>query len=163
MTHGKKRETEDAACRDLNAIKKKPKDLSSFLWLLDHVVIWRHRQAEVIFSPLYFSSIIMCVEFIFFIWVTSCTKCNICSNVEVRWPGRPSNPPHLKDGLDFFYVHGFAHRALVPSTPRQRKVAETVWPVPDAVIIVICSPDDGWSYHLKHVERAVYRNIINWI
>jgi len=24
--------------------------------------------------------------------------------------------------------------------------------VPDAVITVICAPDDGWSYHLKHVE-----------
>jgi len=29
---------------------------------------------------------------------------------------------------------------------------------PDAVITVICAPDDGWSYHPKHVERAVYRN-----
>jgi hypothetical protein len=34
------------------------------------------------------------------------------------------------------------------------------WPVPDAVITVIYSLDDGWSYHSKHVERAVYRNII---
>jgi len=25
--------------------------------------------------------------------------------------------------------------------------------VPDAVITVICTPDDGWSYHLKHVEQ----------
>jgi len=28
-----------------------------------------------------------------------------------------------------------------------------VWPVPDAVITVICAPDDGWSYHPKHVEQ----------
>ena len=28
-----------------------------------------------------------------------------------------------------------------------------VCPVPDAVITVICAPDDGWSYHPKHVER----------
>jgi len=33
--------------------------------------------------------------------------------------------------------------------------------VPDAVITVICAPDNGWSYHPKQVERAVYRNIIN--
>ena len=33
----------------------------------------------------------------------------------------------------------------------------------DAVITVICAPDDGWSYHPKNVERAVYRNIINCI
>jgi len=23
--------------------------------------------------------------------------------------------------------------------------------VPDAVITVLCAPDDGWSYHPKHV------------
>jgi hypothetical protein len=34
-----------------------------------------------------------------------------------------------------------------------RKVAETVRPVPDAVITVICAPDDGWSYHPKHVGQ----------
>jgi hypothetical protein len=28
-----------------------------------------------------------------------------------------------------------------------------VWPVQDAVITVICAPDDGWSYHPKHVEQ----------
>jgi len=47
------------------------------------------------------------------------------------------------------------YSAVVPTTPRQQKVAETVWPVPDAVITGICAPDDGWSYHLKHVEWAV--------
>jgi len=36
---------------------------------------------------------------------------------------------------------------------RSWKVAETVWPVPDALITVICAPDDGWSYHPKHVEQ----------
>jgi len=25
--------------------------------------------------------------------------------------------------------------------------------VPDAVITVICAPDDGWSYHPKQVEQ----------
>jgi len=32
-------------------------------------------------------------------------------------------------------------------------VAETVWPVPDVVITVICAPDDEWIYHPKHVEQ----------
>jgi hypothetical protein len=27
------------------------------------------------------------------------------------------------------------------------------WPLPDAVIKVIYAPDDGWSYHPKHVEQ----------
>ena len=35
--------------------------------------------------------------------------------------------------------------------------------MPDAVITVICAPDCGWSYHPKHVKRAVYRNISNCI
>ena len=25
--------------------------------------------------------------------------------------------------------------------------------MPDAVDTVVCAPDDGWSYHSKHVER----------
>jgi len=47
--------------------------------------------------------------------------------------------------------------------PLSRKEAETVEPVPDAVITVISAPDDGWSYHPKHVEQEVYRNIIKCI
>jgi hypothetical protein len=41
----------------------------------------------------------------------------------------------------------------VPTAPWQRKVADTVWPVPDAVIMIICAPDDGWNHHPKHVEQ----------
>ena len=26
--------------------------------------------------------------------------------------------------------------------------------MPDAVIIVICVPDDGWSYHPNHVQQS---------
>ena len=37
----------------------------------------------------------------------------------------------------------------VSATFRDRgKLAE-----PDAVITVICAPDDGWSYHPKHVQQ----------
>jgi hypothetical protein len=36
---------------------------------------------------------------------------------------------------------------------RYRKLAETVRPVTDAVITVVCAPDDGLSYHPKHVEQ----------
>ena len=28
-----------------------------------------------------------------------------------------------------------------------------VWPMPGAVITVICAADDGWSYHPKHAEQ----------
>jgi hypothetical protein len=27
------------------------------------------------------------------------------------------------------------------------------WRTPDAVDTVVCAPDDGWKYHLKHVEQ----------
>jgi hypothetical protein len=33
------------------------------------------------------------------------------------------------------------------------------WQIPDAVDTVACAPDDGWEYHLKHVEQ--FPDIIN--
>jgi len=37
-------------------------------------------------------------------------------------------------------------RVVTPPIIRSR-------PVPDAVIRFTCAPDDGWSYHPKHVEQ----------
>jgi len=42
---------------------------------------------------------------------------------------------------------------ITASGTGQTVSAETVLPVPDAVITVICAPDNGWSYHPKHVEQ----------
>jgi len=37
--------------------------------------------------------------------------------------------------------------------PRWREVAtQKIWPVPEAVITVLCTPDDGCFWHPKHVE-----------
>jgi len=37
--------------------------------------------------------------------------------------------------------------------PRWRKVvAQILWPVPEAAVTVLCSPDDGCDGHPKHVE-----------
>ena len=41
----------------------------------------------------------------------------------------------------------------VPTLPRQRQVAVTVWQIPDAVDIVVCAPDDRWRFHPKHIEQ----------
>jgi len=41
----------------------------------------------------------------------------------------------------------------VPTLPRQRQMAVTVWQIPDAVDTVVCAPDDGWWYHPKHVKQ----------
>ena len=46
----------------------------------------------------------------------------------------------------------------LPSLPRYRQVAVTVWQIPDAVDTVVCAPDDGWSYHPKHVEQFPFIN-----
>jgi len=37
--------------------------------------------------------------------------------------------------------------------PRWREVAaQKIWPVPEAVITVLCTPDDGCGWHPKHVQ-----------
>jgi hypothetical protein len=41
----------------------------------------------------------------------------------------------------------------VPTLPRQRQIAVTLWQIPDAVDTVVCAPDDGWNCHPKHVEQ----------
>ena len=35
------------------------------------------------------------------------------------------------------------------------------WPVPEAVVTVLCTPDDGCGWHPKHVEWTC--RIINWL
>jgi hypothetical protein len=35
----------------------------------------------------------------------------------------------------------------------ERQGAVTVWQIPDAVDTVVCAPDDGWWYYLKHVVQ----------
>jgi hypothetical protein len=45
----------------------------------------------------------------------------------------------------------FLQRGLI--RPRWRNVvAPIIWPVPEAVVTVLCSPDDGCDGHPKHVE-----------
>ena len=37
--------------------------------------------------------------------------------------------------------------------PRWREVAaQKIWPVPEAVVTVLCTPDNGYIWHPKHVE-----------
>jgi len=39
--------------------------------------------------------------------------------------------------------------------PHWREVgAQKIWPVPEAVVTVFCTPDDGCGWHPKHVERT---------
>jgi len=42
-----------------------------------------------------------------------------------------------------------------PSWPRWRDVAvQKIWPVPEAVVTVLCTPDNGCGWQPKHVERT---------
>jgi hypothetical protein len=38
------------------------------------------------------------------------------------------------------------------------QIAVTVWQIPDAVYTVVCTPDDGWKYHPKHVKLFPHIN-----
>ena len=42
---------------------------------------------------------------------------------------------------------------LPPTWPRWREVVEQkIWPGPEAVVTILCTPDDGCGWHPKHVE-----------
>jgi hypothetical protein len=57
--------------------------------------------------------------------------------------------------FEWLWVAYATHSTIkpVPTLPRKRQIAVTVWQIPDAVDTVICAPNDGWWYHPKHVEQ----------
>jgi hypothetical protein len=74
-------------------------------------------------------------------------KCGVCE-VGWRWEAcaRPCYLPQSRKVAE-------AGTYLSSSADFTHTAFSEVWPVPDAVITFICAPDDGWSYHLKHVEE----------
>ena len=67
--------------------------------------------------------------------------------------------PHPSSGVHKTVTTAFRTVQLPPSNvaklvwPRWREVAaQKIWPVPEAVVTVLCTPDDGCGWHLKHVE-----------
>jgi hypothetical protein len=64
-------------------------------------------------------------------------------------------PLSVGTGLSVLCVAYATHSTLkqVPTFPRKRQIAVTVWQIPDAVDTVVCAPDDGWKYHPKYVEQ----------
>jgi hypothetical protein len=62
----------------------------------------------------------------------------------------------MKYSLGYMFRPQYAtHSTLkpVPTLPRKRQIAVTVWQIPDAVDAVVYAPDDGLNYHPKHVEQ----------
>jgi hypothetical protein len=64
-------------------------------------------------------------------------------------------PLSVGRGLSVLWVAYATHSTLkpVPTLPRKRQIAVTVWQIPDVVDAVLCAPNDGWKYHPKHVEQ----------
>ena len=67
--------------------------------------------------------------------------------------------PHPSSGIHktVTTASGTGHAVLCsyipPTWPRWREVAaQKIWPVPEAVVTVVCTPDDGCGWHPKHVE-----------
>jgi len=50
----------------------------------------------------------------------------------------------------------FLRRGLI--MPRRMAVAQILWPVPEAAVTVLCSPDDGFDGRPKHVESDFAAN-----
>jgi hypothetical protein len=61
----------------------------------------------------------------------------------------------IVEKLELVWVAYTTHSTLkpVPTLPRKRQIAVTVWQIPGAVDTVVCAPDDEWKYHPKHVEQ----------
>ena len=45
-----------------------------------------------------------------------------------------------------------ANVALLGHAGRRSLPQYVIWPVPEAVVTVLCTPDDGFDRHPKHVE-----------
>jgi hypothetical protein len=79
------------------------------------------------------------------------TATGICHAVTAicRYRGR------VGTGLSVLWVAYATNSTLepVPTLPRLRQIAVTVWQIPGAVDTVVCAPDDGWKYHPKHVVQ----------
>jgi hypothetical protein len=88
-------------------------------------------------------------NFIYSIWYLSHRYCYLT----LSW----------KSGLSVLWVAYATHSTLksVPTLPRYRQIAVTVWQIPDAVDTVVCASDNGWKYHPKHVEQ--FPDIINCV
>jgi len=61
----------------------------------------------------------------------------------------PSSGVHKTVTIASVTVHIFC---AATSLQRGRVGEQKIWPVPEAVVTVLCTPDDGCAWHPKHVE-----------
>ena len=62
------------------------------------------------------------------------------------------SPPIIRSAYNYIYNFWYLSNRNCYLLLSQQ-VAVTVWQVPEVVNIVVCTPDDGWRYHPKHVEQ----------
>jgi len=58
-------------------------------------------------------------------------------------------------GCNYSFVYSWWMWLNGQAWPRWREVAaQKIWPVPETIVTVLCTPDDGCGWHPKHVERS---------
>jgi len=71
-------------------------------------------------------------------------------------------PPIIRSACNCIYsICYLSYRYCYLPLSWRRWNCPSVWQIPDAVDTVACAPDDGWRYHLKHVEQ--FPDIINCV
>jgi hypothetical protein len=88
------------------------------------------------------------------------TRCNVTQFIyiwKLLYMFRVVLPPIIRSANNCIYsIWYLSHRYCY--LPLSWKTAITVWQVPEAVYTVVCTPDDGWWYHPKHVEQFPGKN-----
>ena len=66
---------------------------------------------------------------------------------------RTHHQENIKLYCSLWYRSKYLGNNLPPTLPCWRKVvAQILWPVPEAAVTVLCTPDNGCEWHPKHVE-----------
>jgi len=98
------------------------------------------------------------------IYINNCpTRCNtkqsIYYSASSLYMFRVPTTPIIRSTQKCNYSLRYWSSNLPPSNvakiafPRWREVAaQKIWPVPEPVVTVLCTPDDGCGWHPKHVE-----------
>ena len=105
---------------------------------------------------------ILCLWFrALLIYINNCpTRCNtklsIYYSASSLYMFRVSTTPIIRSTQNCNYI--LRYRAATSLQRDElghvggRWLHKKIWPVPEAVLSVLCTPDDGWVWHPKHVE-----------
>jgi len=95
------------------------------------------------------------------IYINNCparcnTKQSICYSASSLYMFRDSTTPIIRSAQNCNYSLRYCAATSLQrgqAWPRWREAAaQKIWPVPEAVVTVLCTPDDRCDWHPKHVE-----------